>query len=348
MNIETKKTIGRYCTYILFWVFIFGLGFYLGLNPSPAGAGSGGNGPGGNNGSADHGTGTGNADHGTGSGSGSGDQGSGKGSDTKGPGSGKMSVVWKPEESSAGPPVKTAVKSKTAAVPKKTVPKQKTGKKTPIRVFDPNDAAGDVASIYVDQKPTGGGSGGGGGTAAGFFGVKFSGSDRVIFLLDVSGSMQTFTKDGSMSRLDLVKKEMVKSLEGGYRDAKRNGSKGIFKVVCFSFDYIYFPNQRKNLSFASNSDIRQAKQFIRQLTPNGGTFMLKVWHGLKDIIRNNEIGIVYFLSDGEPGDCNPPQLLEFLKGNFKRLKIHTISMGTASDLMRSIAKQHKGIYREVY
>ena len=205
-------------------------------------------------------------------------------------------------------------------------------------------ASEDVATIYRAGKSSD--SSTPAGTSAGFFGVKITGSS--LFLLDVSGSMDSSSKEGN-TRLDLVKREMEKTLKSMFKDAEKNNSRDRFRIVCFSDGCTFFPEQgRGSYRFSSSKQIVDSINFVKQLSAFGGTCMKRAWELIIPILKEDKIKSVYFLSDGAPTDCTTPVLLTYLKAAVPDLTIHTISMGESSELLRQIAEQHGGQYKEVY
>ena len=202
---------------------------------------------------------------------------------------------------------------------------------------------GTTAAAGQSDDESGSGSGGGGG----FFGVRVKGADRIIFLLDVSGSMHITDSGCQLNRHQLMRKEMIKCLDAGYKDALQENGDGVYLIVCFSDDCIYFPASRQVVRFSSKSQLKQARDFVGKFPVGGGTNMLLAWQKIVPLIKRHEIKTVCFLSDGDPGDCSAEGLLKFLKGTVPRLKIHTFSMGKDSELLRDTAKQHKGTYRKI-
>lgn len=342
MYTEKQKNCWRYFTYCLFWIIIVCIGFCLIFS---ARGGSGG------------GSGTGSsAIHGDGPGKGKGDSGDStgkKGIGNQADGAENAPAGNKPPgaPAAAKPPEKAQPKQPAQArsAVKSPAPQQK----APLSIVDKNSASEDTATIFLPEKKAvassteGGGSGSSSGAKAGFFGIQIDGS--AIFLLDTSGSMSTFTKDGNMSRLELVKKEFFNMLDGKFKDSLRRRSRDHFRVVCFSSSHKITPREDKpGYRFSNVQEVASAIDFVKKLSPGGGTSMLHAWRVIIPIIRREEINSVYFLSDGEPNDCSGEELLRFLKQNAHGLKINTISMGQQSRLLKQIAAQHKGIYREVY
>ena len=325
MNIETKKMWRRYLLFFAYWTAVVCLGFLL----FPAG------------GSGSGGTGTGAGTHGTGSGKG----GSGSsvlGTSDQGTGTNEKATVAAPAGTAPAATAPVNAKQGRAQIKK---PTPKPSQQAALKVFNKDEASDEVATIFIDAPNSGSGSGEG--TTAGFFGMEISGP--VIFLLDVSGSMASHNADGNKSRLQLVKEEMKKTLNSKFAESKKKRNKDHFRIVTFSSGNSFFPEiSLPGHYFKSASAIASAITFVQSLTPGGGTDMKTAWLAIIPIIRREEIRSVYFLSDGEPGDCTPPELLHILKSSVPKLKIHTISMGASSQLLKDIASQHKGQYREVH
>lgn len=322
MNIDTEKFLKRFALFLLFWGVIVLVGLLF-----PPGGG-GGNGGGAGTGSAAEGSGT------------------GQGEDTRRDGAGKGGGTLKekqPQDNDADTSGAWGISENPDAAkdkPEKAEPPQ-----SALMVHSKDNLKEDVATIHLPRQTATDSTTGG--TSAGFFGIPVKGSDRIIFLLDTSGSMSSTTREGSGTRLDLLKREMQNGLTAGNKDAKKNNGRGVFRIVSFNSNYLPHPKQGRH-SFSAAGDIASAKQFISQLRPDGGTNMLGAWKFIIPMIRREKITTVCFLTDGDSGDCTPDQLLDELKKSVPQLRIHTITMGQSSDLLKKIAKQHNGIYREVF
>ena len=347
MNTEKKKVCARFAVYVFFWSLIVMIACLLMAPGSGSGSGSGG------------GTGTGTGT-GTGSGSGSGTgsgSGAGKG-DAQGAGSRQKAASQAQAEGKSGPKDSKGKagdapqpQSRTPRAAPGTGPGQKAPRRSPIKVNTQNDAdalpaaalrsPGTVAASDSEEES---GSGGGGG---GFFGVQVKEGDRVVFLLDVSGSMYATDPGCRTSRHQLMREEMLKCLTEGAKNAAAGDGEGAFLIVCFSHECTFFPASKGVASFASRSQVQRARDFVNGFRIGGGTSMLKAWQQIVPLIKRNEIKTVYFLSDGDPTDCSHEGLLNYLKRLSPRLKIHTFSMGRDSSLLRDVAKQHRGTYRKI-
>ena len=326
MNTENKKCCRRYLIFILFWAVIIALGFLLIPKVGSSSAGAG-------NGTGQHGSGSGSGNHGSGAGKGQGNLGSDNGA------------------GSSGTHSKTAVEAKKSTSPiaknssrqGKNKPKDANASgsgKLPVASKDKSNDS--IATIFLAGKDSDNTSGSG--TSTGFFGVNASGS--VIFLLDVSGSMASSTSDSGMSRLELVKKEVEKTLSDRHTKTKTKITSDRFRIVCFSSGSRFFPDQNTpGFRFSSMKEVTEAINFVKDLSPGGGTEIMSAWQAIIPIIKEEGIQSVFFLSDGE--DNSAASLPAFLKKEVPKLTVHSISMGHFSELLKNIAQQHHGQYKEV-
>lgn len=332
MFTEKQKTCLRYAIYISFWIVIVCLGFLIPVGNGGAGGGSG----------------TGSSEQaGDGPGKGKGDTGDGIGSNKDGAGDQADGTANAPQSKEPpGAVAGTPAKKQEVKKPQPQAAAQvKPQNDAPLRVLSKEEASEDTATIFLPTKNVGGGSASG--TKAGFFGLRIDGS--VILLLDTSGSMASTNKDGQMSRLDLVKKEIAQLLKTKFNEARSKKMRDHFRVVSFNSQCMFIPEaNRRGYKFSDVREVADAIDYVNRLSPGGGTSMFLAWKSIIPIIAREEISAVYFLSDGEPNDCSGTDLLRYLKTSVPNLKIHTISMGASSRLLKAISAQHKGLYREVY
>ena len=340
MNIEIKKMLYRSGIHFGFYFLVMLIGFLLLVSGGGFGSGSG----------TGTGSGNGSGGRGGGSGKGSAESGWGPGAGKDGlTGTGNIRVEGKEEAGSGGTEEKAKPEEKSSpqAAPGPAA-KQPAPQKTLITVVGQGDLSEDMPMIHVPGKPAPAAKGSATPAAKGFFGVKVGGSSRVLFLLDVSGSMGAGTSEG-MRRIDLLKKEMARTLQDGYKEAVAGkSSNGVFRIVTFESSCGFYPNSTRSCYYRNRSDVEGGLRFISNMNAGGGTAMLLAWKTILPIIAANKITTVCFLSDGAPNDCSPPQLLDLLKKSAPELVIHGIAMGLKSDLLQAISKQHGGTYREVY
>lgn len=177
----------------------------------------------------------------------------------------------------------------------------------------------------------GSGLGGSGGGGANFFGVEAQGS-RFAYLVDVSGSMGEPLANGEGTRIETLRKELARSINGLLENSQ------VF-VVAFSTGAESL-NQKNEWVEASPSGKKRLAPLIVGLQPVGGTNPMP---GL-DLIFNMKPrpDAIYFMTDG---DFNETVVDEVASLNQKlKIPIHCICLGTQAgqENMKAIAKQSKG------
>jgi hypothetical protein len=180
-------------------------------------------------------------------------------------------------------------------------------------------------------------------------------SQRVVFVVDFSGSMRIKCKDTSgrfQSRLAYVKSELITVIMNELGEGAR------FNIVSFSTDVISW---KKKLVKATDSNKKKARTWIRRnLKPDGET---NIYGALKTAFAHKDADTIYFLTDGTPtaGEVriNDEILGRVRKWNTSRgLRVHTIGFlaGDSGPLivenkdmskrfLKSLAKQNDGSFR---
>ena len=120
---------------------------------------------------------------------------------------------------------------------------------------------------------------------------------------------------------------------------------GGFVILSFNSSVKSFPE--KNICRYRNSKaMKEARNFIENLAPGGGTMMCPAWQKALDIAKEEKIDTVYFMTDGMPGDNFDDQWLleELNQRHLTKLKIHCISVGMDQQFMKNIADHTHGKY----
>jgi hypothetical protein len=189
-----------------------------------------------------------------------------------------------------------------------------------------------------------------------FFSIPLH-SDRILFVLDISGSMQAplFQKDPDVpgeSKLDRARRELSRTLGDLHPDIR-------FNIFLFNDSITAFANDYKP---ASPVNITAAELFFKDAEAKGGTNLFDALNralALQDIGTLNRIGAgsvcdtIFLLSDGVPSTglvINPDEILEIIsKANRrKRIRIHTIYVGAEhSPFMQEFAQRNFGAYVHV-
>jgi HEAT repeat protein len=173
-------------------------------------------------------------------------------------------------------------------------------------------------------------------TSTSFYGLQVV-SERVCFILDVSGSMKHKTPSGT--RLEIAQRELSSALDK-YPD------ENLFNVLFFSTDV--YPWQ-DSLVVMGKKTREAAKGFVSRQVPDGYT---AIYDALKLAFEDERVDTLYLLSDGSPdqGTVDDPEQIraEVRRWNSTRhLKIHCVSLGGAIPLLRNLAKDTGGEFRTV-
>jgi hypothetical protein len=227
------------------------------------------------------------------------------------------------------------------------------------------DKEQDNIKVAVKRDPT---AKAGGTSAAGFAGIPVEGS-RVVFILDLSGSMDWPMNDGSgkVRRIDYAKRELLKAVEALAPDS-------MFNLVTFNGDD-EAESWNKKLVDATKKNKDRFKKFVEKLRPLGGT---NLWSGMeaalnvKTLVYGNHyetsVDEIFLLSDGAPsvGDVQDPvEILRLVQeiNRFKEVRINTVFISSETppevqaaeqrlslvpkELMRRMAKENGGKFRDV-
>ena len=185
-----------------------------------------------------------------------------------------------------------------------------------------------------------------GGRKSSFYGIPVNKNEKIIFIIDLSGSMGSRTPEG-LSRLEAMKKELISMLTLRPRDDAEKMVRGSFFILEYESNVKYFPPEKSLYPFNSILHVETAVKHIQKLSANGGTAMGAAWNAVFKLTDVNEINTIFFLTDGEPTDCTEADVLQMVNAwNSKRkIKINCIAIGRESNLLHQLAKDNGGIYR---
>jgi hypothetical protein len=227
--------------------------------------------------------------------------------------------------------------------------------------------------IVVTQRRDPAAAGAGATVSGGFCGIPVQGT-RVVFVLDLSGSMDwpmeeagTDGKRKRAIRLDFAKRELNRAIDAIAPNAQ-------FNLVTFNGN-----NKaevwNKDLVPANERNRERFKKYVDGLRANGGT---NLWSGLEEALKIKSLVLgsryganvdeVFVLSDGAPtvGDVQDPvEILRLVQecNRFANVRINTIFISSAAppeqrqlemqmkikpqDLMRRMAEQNGGKFKEM-
>ena len=173
-----------------------------------------------------------------------------------------------------------------------------------------------------------------GGTVASFYGMPLD-SGRVIFVIDISGSMSATDTSGG-TRLETAIRET---------QAAVGRLKPRDQVNVILFESAIHP-WRKKLVPLNRSNRSSLQKFLARQKPTGGT---NLYDGLELALLDKEVDTIFLLSDGSPGSGKYVATGDILRAagrlnQARRIAIHCVSVGTSSDLLKKLAAANGGEY----
>jgi uncharacterized protein YegL len=153
---------------------------------------------------------------------------------------------------------------------------------------------------------------------ASFYGLEIR-SKGALFILDVSGSMNT---DDRIGKLKGQMSNLLTALQN-------KSSKLRYGILTFGAEVDSCFSAR-GMAVNDEKNHKQAVQFVDRIQAGGGTPMCEVFsHALTRTLSEGNIDTIFFLSDGQPSDGTPAQVLDLaqrIHTQFK-VRIHSISIG---------------------
>lgn len=177
-----------------------------------------------------------------------------------------------------------------------------------------------------------------------FFGVRIL-SHRVIFILDVSGSMSETLRSEYVGktgkpRIDVAKQELatcIDSLE----------PQSLFNIIVFSSDVSHWLDG--GVASFSKTTKDEAKKFVGALGAGGAT---NLYDSLKQAFADPDVDTIFVLSDGEPtaGEITDPTLIRDRVQQWnktRRIVIHTIAVGGSFQVLEWLAADSGGTHKKI-
>jgi len=176
-------------------------------------------------------------------------------------------------------------------------------------------------------------------TSSTFFGIRVL-SHRVIFIIDISGSMEEptrgqFVGEEGDKRINVAKKEIVKCLESLDVDS-------LFNIITFANSPLAWEDRVSEWTHVS---IAEAKDFVKRQQALGGT---NLFASLEMAFGDPIVDTIYILSDGEPtvGVTDPTLIRENVSvwNRNRGVEIHCIAVGSSLEILESLAADSGGQY----
>jgi hypothetical protein len=188
-----------------------------------------------------------------------------------------------------------------------------------------------------------------------FFGTTVT-SKRVIFIIDVSGSMNEEYKKKSegvvtglpgeetpqerkITKIEMAKKELIGAVEKLERDVK-------FNIIFYNHQFNAWKEQ---IIDATYNNKQMAIQFVRQFKAEGRT---NIYDTVEFALNDKEVNTIYLLSDGLPNEgkyTEPSVIIEKLTelNKTKRVTINTFGFGLirkGREFLKGLAEKNGGSF----
>jgi VWA domain-containing protein len=198
---------------------------------------------------------------------------------------------------------------------------------------------GSLTSIDANTGSAGAGTGDG----ASFFGLEAQGR-RFAYIVDVSGSMNSLTGDGEMTRWELTRAELLRSISGLDKNIE-------FFIVLYSSTPISLFGNTKWVQ-ADMKSKRLVGTGLFGITPAGGTKPIAAFSRVFSL--DPEPDAIYFMTDGLVETDVPAQIRQMNRR--KLIPIHCILFGelgntndsqAAKNMLTNIAKNSGGKFTHI-
>jgi len=172
-----------------------------------------------------------------------------------------------------------------------------------------------------------------------FFGIRII-SQRVIFIIDVSGSMEEsmrlqFEGGKALTRMAVARRELTLAIQGLARGA-------LFNIITFSSGVDSW--LEGGVAAADSTSREEAEAFVSRLLPGGGT---NLYEAIQLAFEDPDVDTIFILSDGEPsaGAVTDPGAIrnEVASWNEHRgIAINTIAVGGRFRILEWLSEDSGG------
>jgi len=174
-----------------------------------------------------------------------------------------------------------------------------------------------------------------GGTVASFYGLPLD-TDRVVFVIDQSGSMSATDPRTKVTRLNTSIGETLAAVG-------RLNPRDRINVIFFESTVHTWKKKLVPLNAANRASL---KTYLASRRPTGGT---NLYDGVELALNHSDVDTIFLLSDGAPGTGKFTSTPDILRGvgrlnQTRRIAIHCISVGADSDLLKKLAAANGGKY----
>lgn len=171
-------------------------------------------------------------------------------------------------------------------------------------------------------------------TQTAFFGLQVT-SDRVAFVIDLSGSMNGKTKSGK-TRLEVLKEQLDQFL-AVYPSGQ------LFNLIFFGKKASKW---RPELTLMNDKIRATARTHVRSLKAPGAT---AIYDGIQAAFEDPRVDTIYLLTDGGPSGGTIDDIDEIIAevrrwNSLRHIIIHSVSVGRDARLLRSLSADSHGDY----
>ncbi len=177
-----------------------------------------------------------------------------------------------------------------------------------------------------------------------FFGIEVA-SHRVVFVLDVSGSMLEsmygrYVGKRGAARIDVAKMELMQAIE-------RLDEGTLFNVFAFSTGVARW--QKEGIGTNTAQSRKDALVWVERLGASGAT---NLYDTMKEVFADPDVDTVFVLSDGEPTNgavIDPHRIRQdvALWNKHRKVKIHTVAVGSSLEILQWLAQDSGGTYLQM-
>jgi len=176
-------------------------------------------------------------------------------------------------------------------------------------------------------------------SAAKFFGLQIE-SHRVIFIIDVSGSMIEsmyghYVGKRAAARIDVAREQTIQAI-------RNLDSSALFNIYAFSSGV---EKWKQDSTGTNNEESRKAAiTWVERLGAMGAT---NLYDSVKLAFEDKDVDTIYLMSDGEPttGEVIDPHRIRediVFWNKHRKIKIHTVAIGANLEVLEWIATDSGG------
>ncbi|MFB3066508.1 MAG: HEAT repeat domain-containing protein, partial [Planctomycetota bacterium] len=163
-------------------------------------------------------------------------------------------------------------------------------------------------------------------------------SERIVFLVDASSSMESTFGSAEGMRFDVARKQLLEAL-------KRLPQEALFNIVFF--DTTIEPWQPKSVT-ANSGNLGAAEAFVKRQKPRGST---NIYDALMHAFKDPDVDTIYLLSDGAPTAGKLRGTGAILadvrwRNRTRKIVIHTIAVGMKSGFLERLASENGGVHAQ--